>query len=156
MMTHVVISMVATVVINVLISKGCLMTAQTKELPAGQGRSQCRPLVSLNPLPPLPELAGRPGRPMAPAAVDGTGSLVAGEHLEGRPVAGLRVRIGEQELEAVAATARARRLHVAVLLGRRRRGGASVAARLSGWAEHRQVALGRLGGRVVPPHLELS
>ena len=45
-----------------------------------------------------------------------TGSLVTGEHLQGRPVAGQSLGVGQQQLEAVTAAAGAGSLHVAVLV----------------------------------------
>ncbi len=56
-------------------------------------------------------------------------------------------------LESIAAAARARRLHVAVLLG----GGGSAVGGLAGGPQHRQVpAVLRPLQRTVPPYLEPS
>ena len=73
-------------------------------------------LVSLEPLPGGGGGTGRPGGPGRPGAVVGTGPVVAGEHLEGRPVAGEGVRVGEQQLEPVTTAPSTRSLHVTVLV----------------------------------------
>ena len=46
----------------------------------------------------------------------GTGAVVTGEHLEGGPVAGEGVRVGEQQLEPVTTAPGTRSLHVTVLV----------------------------------------
>ena len=60
-----------------------------------------------------------------------TGSLVTGEHLQGRPVAGQSLGVGQQQLEAVTAAAGAGSLHVAVLV-LDRGGGRGVVRTVSG------------------------